>query len=71
MLVPWRPAFWIAAEVVLLLLIARADPEADMFFLWAVSLQTWTCDQLTRSIPTVDACDRAPESEGAEREAAR
>ena len=41
------------------------------FFLWAVSLQTWTCDQLTRSMPTVGARDRAPESEGAEREEAR
>ena len=41
------------------------------FFLWAVSLQTWTCDQLTRSMLTVDARERAPESEGAEREEAR
>ena len=37
---------------------------------WAVSLQTWTCDQLTRYMPTVDARDRALESEGAEREEA-
>ena len=41
------------------------------FFLWAVSLQTWTCDQLTRSLPTVGARDRAPENEGVEREEAR
>ena len=41
------------------------------FFLWAVSLQTWTCDQLTRSIPTTGARDRALESEGAESEEAR
>ena len=41
------------------------------FFLWAVSLQTWTCDPLIRSMPTVDDRDRAPESEGAEREEAR
>ena len=40
-------------------------------FLWAVSLQTWTCDQLTISMPTVGARDRAPESEGAEHEEAR
>ena len=40
------------------------------FFLWAVSLQTWTCNQLTRYMPTVDARDRALESEGAEREEA-
>ena len=41
------------------------------FFLWAVSLQTWTCNQLTRYMPTVDGRNRAPESEGAEREEAR
>ena len=41
------------------------------FFLWAVSLQTWTFDQLTRYMLTVDARDRARESEGAEREEAR
>ena len=41
------------------------------FFLWAVSLQAWTCDQLIRSMHTADARDRAPESEGAEREEAR
>ena len=41
------------------------------FFLWAVSLQNWTCDQLTRSMNTVGARDRARESEGAEREEAR
>ena len=42
-------------------------------FLWAVSPQNWTCDQLTRSMPTVDvdARVRAPESEGAEREKAK
>ena len=41
------------------------------FFLWAVSLQTWTCDQLTRSMPTVGDRDRAQESEGVESEEAR
>ena len=41
------------------------------FFLWAVSLQAWTFDQLTRSMPTVGARDRAPEREGAEHEEAR
>ena len=41
------------------------------FFLWAVSLQAWTFDQLTRSMPTVGDRDRARESEGAEREEAR
>ena len=40
-------------------------------FLWAVSPQNWTCDQLTRSMPTVGDRDRARESEGAEREEAR
>ena len=41
------------------------------FFFWAISLQAWTFDQLTRSMPTVGARDRALESEGAEREEAR
>ena len=41
------------------------------FFLWAVSLQAWTFDQLTRSMPTVLYRNRVKESEGAEREEAR
>ena len=41
------------------------------FFFWAISLQAWTFDQLTRSMPTVGDRDRAREIEGAEREEAR
>jgi hypothetical protein len=41
------------------------------FFLWAVLLQNWTYDQLTRSSSTAGARDRARENEGPEHEEAR